>query len=72
VKGIRLAAFYDIGNVWFDAYRYRLDDLASSWGMGLRFDMPGFPIRIDRAWVVRRDDDLTDADPWVFWIGYDY
>jgi outer membrane protein insertion porin family len=72
VKAIRLAAFYDIGNVWTAAYDLDLKDLASGAGVGLRFDLPGFPIRIDRAWVIERDDDLTDEDKWVFWIGYDY
>ncbi len=70
VKGIRLAGFVDTGNVWTDAYEIQPDDIATTAGIGLRFDLPGFPIRIDRAWVVDPDDELTDEDPWVFWIGY--
>jgi outer membrane protein insertion porin family len=72
VKGIRFATFYDTGNVWRDAYELDPGDLASSAGVGIRFDMPGFPIRIDRAWVIQPDDDLTGSDAWAFWIGYDY
>ncbi|MBL7077781.1 MAG: outer membrane protein assembly factor BamA [Kiritimatiellae bacterium] len=72
VEGVRLAAFYDIGGVWRDAYDFNSDNLASGAGIGLRLDMPGFPIRIDRAWSVEADDDLTDTDNWVIWIGYDY
>jgi outer membrane protein insertion porin family len=72
VEGIRLAVFYDTGNVWSEAYEFHPDDLASSAGLGIRLDMPGFPIRIDRAWVVKPDDDLTGEDPWVIWIGYDF
>jgi hypothetical protein len=34
--------------------------------------MPGFPIRVDRAFVMDPDDEYTDADDWVIWIGYDY
>jgi outer membrane protein insertion porin family len=71
VPNVRLALFYDIGNVWEDAYDINLDTLASSAGIGLRLDLPGFPIRIDRAWVVERDNPITDDDPWVIWIGYD-
>jgi len=48
-----------------------VDHTASSTGVGVRFDMPGFPIRIDRAWEVEKDNDLTDVDEWVFWIGFD-
>jgi len=72
VSHIRLATFYDIGNVWTDPYELDLNDLASSAGVGIRFDIPGFPIRIDRAWVIDFDDEYTDNDPWVFWIGFDY
>jgi outer membrane protein insertion porin family len=70
-SGVRLAAFYDIGNVWRDSYDFELGDMASSTGVGLRFDMPGFPIRIDRAWSLEKDSELTDTDNWVFWVGFD-
>jgi outer membrane protein insertion porin family len=71
VKGVRLAAFYDTGNVWSDSYTVELNNLASSTGIGIRLDMPGFPIRIDRAWVIDYPDDYTDDDKWVIWIGFD-
>jgi len=70
VPGMRFAAFYDIGNVWADPYTFELDTLASAAGIGLRLDMPGFPIRIDRAWAIESDDPFTRKDPWVIWIGY--
>jgi len=72
VDGIRFGTFYDTGNVWADPYDVDLNDLASSWGMGIRLDMPGFPIRIDRAWAIEEDDEFTNEDSWVIWIGYDY
>ncbi len=72
VKGVRIASFYDIGGVWRDPYDFDAATLASSAGIGLRLDMPGFPIRIDRAWDIEADDDLTGTDKWVIWIGYDY
>ncbi len=68
-EAIRVAGFFDIGNVWRDAYDLELSSMASSAGVGLRFDLPGFPVRIDRAWSVEPDDDLTDTDKWVLWIG---
>jgi len=71
VKGVRFATFYDTGNVWSDAYTLDMGDLASSAGFGVRFDMPGFPIRIDRAFVIDYDDEYTEDDKWVIWIGYD-
>jgi len=70
VPNVRIATFYDVGNVWRD--EFELDGpYASGAGVGLRLDLPGFPIRIDRAWIIERDHELTDDDVWVFWIGYD-
>ncbi|NQU40985.1 MAG: outer membrane protein assembly factor BamA [Lentisphaerae bacterium] len=71
VDGIRLAAFYDVGGVWRDAYEFNAGNVASSAGVGLRLDMPGFPIRIDYAWDLEADDELTGTESWVIWIGYD-
>jgi outer membrane protein insertion porin family len=73
VTGLRLAAFFDIGNVWRDAYDFSLSHLASSAGCGIRLDIPNFPVAIDRAWPIRKDNAITDEDSWVFWIGpFDY
>lgn len=71
IQGIRLAAFYDIGNVWRDAYDFEPSGMAAGAGVGIRFDVPGFPIRLDRAWALEKDDERTDEDAWVVWIGYD-
>ncbi len=72
VNNVRLATFYDTGNVWPDRFDIDLSDLASSAGVGLRLDLPGFPIRIDRAWPIERDDRFTSEDAWSIWIGYDF
>jgi len=72
VSHVRFALFFDIGNVWWDAYDFLPDDLAMSTGAGLRLDLPGFPIKIDYGWVVRKDDEYTDKQPWIIWIGPDY
>jgi outer membrane protein insertion porin family len=72
VSHVRLAAFYDTGNVWRDAFDVEFGGLASTAGVGIRLDVPGFPIRVDRGWVIQRDDRLTDKDAWAIWIGYDY
>lgn len=72
VKPVRFAVFYDTGNVWYDSYDIDLNDLASTAGAGLRFDVPGFPIRIDFAEVIEKDDELSRTESWVFWIGYDF
>ena len=71
LQQIRLAAFYDIGNVWEDAYDFDLGELCSSAGLGLRFDFRGFPIRLDYAFPIEKDDEWTRERRFVFWIGFD-
>ncbi|MDA3798037.1 MAG: outer membrane protein assembly factor BamA [Kiritimatiellae bacterium] len=69
-RGLSFAVFYDLGNVWYDPFKMT-SDLASSTGCGLRLNMPGFPIRIDYAVPVKKDNELTEEETWNFWIGYD-
>ena len=70
-KFLRMAAFYDVGNVWADPYDFDFGEYASSVGGGLRLDIPGFPMRIDYASALEKDDDLTRERSLVFWIGFD-
>lgn len=71
VKVLRLAAFYDIGNVWADAFDADFGELASAWGVGIRFDIPGFPIRLDYATPVKHDDDYSRSERFIFSIGFE-
>ena len=70
-KMLRLAAFYDVGGVWSESFDADFDRLASSAGFGIRFDFPGFPIRIDYAVPVAYDDDYTRSERFVLWIGFE-
>jgi outer membrane protein assembly factor BamA len=70
-SAVRLAGFYDIGGAWEEVWELDPDTLASGAGVGLRLDVPGFPIRIDRAWALEKDYDVTKEDDWVVWIGFD-
>ena len=67
----RAAVFYDIGNVWADSFDFDLGEYASSWGVGVRFDIPSFPIRLDYAFPLVSDDDYTRREHFIFWIGID-
>ena len=72
LEKLRLAAFYDIGNVWADAYDWDLgESFASSWGVGLRLDFIGFPIRLDYATPVKEPDEWARKRRFVFWVGFD-
>lgn len=68
---LRFATFYDIGNVWEDPYDFDFSEYAHSVGVGLRIDVPGFPVRLDFAHSLGEDDDYTRTDTFVFWMGFD-
>lgn len=70
---VRFATFYDIGMVWTDAYDFDFGNLNSSWGVGIRFDFPGFPIQFDYAWPLETDEyNDRPSGRFSFWIGYAY
>ncbi len=68
---LRLAAFYDVGGVWTEAFDADFGRLASSYGFGIRFDIPGFPIRLDYAIPIDYDDEYTRSERFVLWIGFE-
>ncbi len=70
-KVLRFAAFYDVGNVWAESFDADFGELASSWGFGIRFDIPGFPIRLDYAFPIEHDDDYTRTERFIFSIGFE-
>ncbi|MCO6400431.1 MAG: outer membrane protein assembly factor BamA [Verrucomicrobia bacterium] len=70
---LRFATFYDIGYVYEDAYDWELSDYNSDWGVGLRLDFPGFPLRLDYAWPLETDpSDGRKSGRFQFTIGYSY
>ncbi|MDA0322770.1 MAG: outer membrane protein assembly factor BamA [Verrucomicrobia bacterium] len=69
-SGLRMAGFVDAGNVWADAYEFDVGNIASSAGLEIRLDIPQFPVRFYYAWSLQKDDELTDEEPFGFWIGF--
>lgn len=48
IERLRLAAFYDIGNVYTDAYDFNFKDYLDNWGVGVRLNIPRLgPLRLD-------------------------
>lgn len=79
VDKVRLAFFYDVGVVWQDLYEKDLANEAmgdgvifDGYGLGVRFDFPGFPIQLDYAWPRDMDDVTSDKGRFSFSIGYSY
>ena len=79
VKMIRFAAFYDIGVVWQDVFEEDDENplvgdgvVCDGYGIGIRLDIPQFPIQLDYAWPINTDDYLGNHGRFSFNIGYTY
>ena len=73
IEKIRIATFVDAGIVWSDPYVLSLQGLNSDFGLGIRFDFPGFPIQLDYAWPIHAEDyNNHPSGRFSFSIGYQY
>lgn len=54
-KGLGLVTFLDGGNVWLKADEVKLADLKFTTGLGLRYNTPVGPIRVDYGVKLRRE-----------------
>lgn len=70
---LRFATFYDIGYVYDESFDWDFSTYNSDWGVGIRLDFPGFPLRLDYAWPLETDpDDDRKSGRFQFTIGYTY
>lgn len=71
VDKLRFATFYDLGMVYDEAYEFETSDYNSDWGVGIRLDFPGFPLRLDYAWPLEADEfNDRSSGRFQFSIGY--
>ena len=72
VKMIRLAAFSDLGSVGVDEFDLDFsDNFAWTAGIGVRLDIPMFPIRLDFAAPIEKPDHCEE-EVFSFSVGYDF
>ncbi len=72
-RSIRFAFFYDIGMVYEKAFDWDFSEYNSDVGIGLRFDIPGFPLRFDYAWPLETDKfNDRSSGRFQFSIGYSF
>jgi outer membrane protein insertion porin family len=76
IERLRLAVFYDIGNVYKDAYSFATQDpgygpYSDNWGVGIRLNIPGLgPLRLDYAIPLTHDSFNGGAGRFQFGIGF--
>ena len=58
---IRGAVFYDWGFVNMDSLDFDPSAYNDDYGIGVRFDIPGFPLQLDYAWPMTYDEDFQDG-----------
>jgi len=67
--GVRLALFYDIGNVLLDSYDFNFSDFRDNWGIGLRLNLPIGPLRLDYGIPINKQPG-DDTQNFQFGVGY--
>jgi outer membrane protein insertion porin family len=68
---LRLAAFYDIGNVYADPYDYsNISEYNDNWGIGLRLNLPIGPLRLDYAIPITYDQYQDGRGRFQFSVSY--
>lgn len=73
VEKVRFATYYDVGMVYPESYENSWDSLNSDYGIGVRFDIPNFPIRLDYAWPLEADEfNDRNSGRFQFSLGYGY
>lgn len=76
IQSLRLAAFYDIGNVYPDPYSFERAGpeyglYSDNWGVGIRLNIPGMgPLRLDYAIPIRYDRFVDGDGRFQFSVGY--
>lgn len=70
-KAVRFATFMDVGSLGKDAFDPETSDICASVGIGLRIDIPGFPIRFDFAKPFIEDDKYTSDEFFSFAVGFE-
>lgn len=70
-KAVRFATFMDVGSLGVDAFDPETSNVCLAAGIGLRIDIPGFPIRFDFAKPFVEDDNYTSEEVFSFTIGFE-
>jgi outer membrane protein assembly factor BamA len=75
IERLRFALFYDVGNVYPNAYSFSLAPgqkaYSDDWGVGFRLNIPRLgPLRLDYAFPMSHDDGVSGSGKFQFSVGF--
>lgn len=71
IERLRLAVFYDIGNVYLEPYDFDFKNYADNWGVGVRLNIPRLgPLRLDYGIPITHDDQTSGSGKFQFSVGF--
>lgn len=76
IERLRFAMFYDIGNVYRDAYSFDTTNpedpfYSDNWGLGVRLNIPNLgPLRLDYAFPLTHDSTVGGGGRFQFGVGF--
>lgn len=70
IDRLRLAVFYDMGNVYYDPYDFNLSEFCADVGIGLRLNLPIGPLRLDYGFPIKTANGEDDSGHFNFSVGY--
>ena len=70
IDRVRLALFYDMGNVYYDAYSFDFGKFSANTGLGVRLNLPIGPLRLDYGYPLREANGEGRSGRFNFTVGY--
>ena len=70
IDRLRVAAFYDMGNVYYDSYQWDFAQYNSDIGIGMRINLPVGPLRFDYAYPIKNVTGQGGSGRFNFTVGY--
>ncbi|HEY0549811.1 MAG TPA: BamA/TamA family outer membrane protein, partial [Verrucomicrobiae bacterium] len=71
IEYLRVAAFYDMGNVYYDSYDFNITKYSSDVGLGFRLNIPRLgPLRFDYGIPLEDSTGRASGGRFNFTVGY--
>jgi len=70
IDRLRVALFYDVGNVAVNPYDFNVSNFNDNWGIGLRLNLPIGPLRLDYGIPIHHDQFNGGSGRFQFGVGY--